>query len=593
MSNIIEKENAVKKVARLMWPYFRPYKLMLIVAITASIITASTNGALAVAVKYVFDDMFKPNDYTYLYILPIVVVIIYVAKSGFLFLQGFLMSYIGNKVIEKLRNETFEKMVKMPVKYYADQSTGVLMSKITNDINLVQSSIPTIINMFRAVLTMIGLIGVVIYMNYKLAVIAIILYPIFIYPLSIISKKLRKYSTKGQERMGDLTSVLQESFSGIRVVKAFVAENKEINRFEHSNAETIKYANKSVLAGNLASPLTEALGSFGIGAVLLIGGYQVISGQSTPGTFLAFLAALVQIYEPVKLFAASNNALQASIAASERVFAVFHETDEDIENHGNIECNAEGKVVEFKNVSFTYDNNLYALKDVSFTTKAGSTVAFVGPSGAGKTTMANLIPRFYDVNGGAILIDGINIKEYDLYSLRHNIASVSQDAFLFNDTIRNNIGYSKDDATDEEIFAAAKAAYANEFIESFPEKYDTLCGERGVKLSGGQKQRITIARALLKNPPILILDEATSALDTESERIVQKALDNLMKGRTSFVVAHRLSTILNADMIVVFNKGQIEAIGKHEEIVKTSATYKRLYEMQFKIEQEEKIADNK
>ena len=207
--------------------------------------------------------------------------------------------------------------------------------------------------------------------------------------------------------------------------------------------------------------------------------------------------------------------------------------------------------------------------------------------------MANLIPRFYDVNGGAILIDGINIKDYDLYSLRHNIASVSQDAFLFNDTIRNNIGYSKDDATAEEIFAAAKAAYANEFIELFPEKYDTLCGERGVKLSGGQKQRITIARALLKNPPILILDEATSALDTESERIVQKALDNLMKGRTSFVVAHRLSTILNADMIVVFNKGQIEAIGKHEEIVETSATYKRLYEMQFRIEQEEKIADNK
>ena len=570
-----------------MWPYFAPYKWLMFLAITASIITASTNGALAVAVKYVFDDMFKPNDYTYLYILPIVVVVIYVAKSGFLFMQGFLMSYIGNKVIEKLRNETFEKMVRLPVKYYSNQSTGVLMSRITNDINLVQSSIPTIISMFRAVLTMVGLIGVIFYMNYQLALIALVLYPIFIFPLSIISKKLRKYSHLGQERMGDLTSVLQESFSGIRVVKAFVAEEKEVDRFEKANAQTIKYANKSVLAGNLASPLTEALGSFGIGAVLLMGGYQVISGTSTTGTFIAFLAALVQIYEPVKLFANSNNALQASIAASDRVFSMFDEEDEIIENKGSIPCNAEGKDIEFKNVSFKYDNDIYALKDVSFKVKAGSTVAFVGPSGAGKTTMAHLIPRFYDVTDGAILIGGVDIKEYDLYSLRHNIATVSQDAFLFNDTIRNNISYSKANATDEEIKKAARAAYADEFIESFPEKYDTLCGERGVKLSGGQKQRVTIARALLKNPPILILDEATSALDTESERVVQKALDNLMQGRTSFVVAHRLSTILNADMIVVFNKGGIEAIGRHEEIVVSSPTYKKLYEMQFKIEEME------
>ena len=492
-----------------------------------------------------------------------------------------------------MRNETFEKMIRLPVKYYSDQSTGALMSRITNDINLVQSSIPTIISMFRAVLTMIGLIGVIIYMNYKLALIAIVLYPIFIFPLSIISKKLRKYSHLGQERMGDLTSVLQESFSGIRVVKAFVAEDKEVERFEKANAQTIKYANKSVLAGNLASPLTEALGSFGIGAVLLMGGYQVISGTSTTGTFIAFLAALVQIYEPVKLFANSNNALQASIAATDRVFSMFDEEDEVIENKGSVECNAEGKDIEFKNVSFKYKDNIYALKNISFNVKAGSTVAFVGPSGAGKTTLAHLIPRFYDVTEGAILIGGINIKDYDLYSLRHNIATVSQDAFLFNDTIRNNISYSKENATDEEIKNAARAAYADEFIENFPEKYDALCGERGVKLSGGQKQRITIARALLKNPPILILDEATSALDTESERVVQKALDNLMKGRTSFVVAHRLSTILNADIIVVFNNGGIEAIGRHEEILVSSPTYKNLYEMQFKVEEMENITAGK
>lgn len=576
---------AIKRVFKLMWPYFEPYKVLLVIAVAASLITASTNGALAVAVKYVLDSIFIAKNYTYLFVLPFAVMLIYVAKSGFLFLQGFLMSYIGNKVIEKLRNETFEKMIHLPVKYYAEESTGALMSRVTNDINLVQSSIPTIINMLRAVVTMIGLIGVIIYMNWQLALVAIVLYPIFIYPLSVISKKLRKYSTRGQESMGILTSVLQESFSGVRVVKAFVAEDKEMERFEKANAVTIKYANKSVLAGNLASPLTEALGSVGIAAVLFIGGYQVINGTVTTGEFFAFLAALIQIYEPVKLFASSNNALQAAVAASDRVFAMFKESDEVIENKGTKQCDAENKDIEFKNVSFIYKDDIYALKDVSFKVRAGSTVAFVGPSGAGKTTMAHLIPRFYDVTEGQILIDNVDIRDYDLFSLRHNISIVSQDAFLFNDTIGNNISYSKESATEEEIKAAAKAAYADEFIETFPEKYDTLCGERGVKLSGGQKQRITIARALLKNPAILILDEATSALDTESERVVQKALDNLMKGRTSFVVAHRLSTILNADMIVVFNKGGVEAIGKHDEIIKTSTTYKKLYEMQFKTEE--------
>lgn len=570
-----------------MWPYFEPYKVILVIAVAASIITASTNGALAFAVQRILDDIFDAKNYTLLYILPVIVMLIYIAKSGFLFLQNYLMSYIGNKVIEKLRNETFEKMIHLPVKYYAEESTGALMSRITNDINLVQSSIPTIINMLRAVLTMVGLIGVIIYMNWQLALVAIVLYPIFIYPLSVISRKLRKYSTRGQESMGILTSVLQESFSGIRVVKAFIAENKEQQRFEEANALTIKYANKSVLAGSLASPLTEALGSIGIATVLFIGGYQVIHGTATTGQFFAFLAALIQIYEPVKLFASSNNALQAAIAAGERVFSMFNESDEVMENKGTKECYAENKEIEFKNVSFIYKDDIYALKNVSFKVKPGSTVAFVGPSGAGKTTMAHLIPRFYDVTEGHILIDNVDIREYDLYSLRHNISIVSQDAFLFNDTIGNNIRYSKEDASDEEVKDAAQAAYADEFIEKFPKKYDEMCGERGVKLSGGQKQRITIARALLKNPAILILDEATSALDTESERVVQKALDNLMKGRTSFVIAHRLSTILNADMIVVFNKGGVEAIGRHEEIIKTSPTYKKLYEMQFKIEEQE------
>lgn len=565
-----------------MWPYFKPYKSIMAAAVTASVITSSTNGALAVAVKYVMDDIFIKKDVTLLALMPAAIIIIYIAKSGFLFMQNYLMSYVGNKVIETLRNEMFGKMMKLPVGFYADRSTGTLMSHITNDINLVQASIPTIINMFRAVLTMVWLVCVIFYMNWRLAVIAIVCYPLFIYPLSVISKKLRRYSTRGQESMGTMTSVLQEAFSGIRVVKAFVNEDKEMSRFEKANATNIKFANKSIFTGSLTAPLMEALGSFGIAAILFIGGYQVINGGITTGAFFAFLAALIQIYEPVKLFGNSNNTLQAAIAASARVFGMLDERNPILDNNGDKECDAAGKDIEFDNVVFSYGNNdKNALDGVSFHVKAGSTVAFVGPSGAGKSTMANLIPRFYDVTGGSIKIGGTDIRDFDVYSLRHNIGAVSQEPFLFDDTIRGNISYGCDSADDDMIKAAAKAAYADEFIDNLPEKYETRCGERGVKLSGGQKQRITIARALLKNPAVLILDEATSALDTESERVVQKALENLMKGRTSFVIAHRLSTVLNADMIAVFSEGKVEAMGRHEEILKTSPTYKKLYKMQF------------
>lgn len=574
---------SIKNILNLMGPYFSPYKLLLVIAVGATIITASTNAALAYLVKEVFDKMLVDKNMFFLYIIPFVVVIIYIAKSGFLFLQNFLMGYIGNKVIEKLRNETYDKMMHLSLRFYADQSTGALMSRVTNDINLVQSSIPMIINMFRAIVTMIGLVVTIFVMNWRLALIAIFVYPLFIIPLSVISRKLRKYSHRCQETMGEMTSVLQETISGVRVVKAFVAEDKEVERFSKTNAYTIKYANKSILAGSLASPLTEAIGSFGIAAILFIGGYEILNGTSTTGSFFGFLAALIQIYEPVKLFANSNNTLQAAIAASQRVFAMLGEKNEILEHNGTKECHAEGKDIDFVNVSFKYDDK-YALNDVSFKLKAGTMTAFVGPSGAGKSTMANLIPRFYDVSSGQILIGGEDIKTFDVYSLRHNIGIVSQEAFLFNDTIKNNIAYGTENVTMEDIEKAAKSAYADEFINMQTDKYDTVCGERGVKLSGGQKQRITIARALLKNPALLILDEATSALDTESERVVQKALENLMQGRTSVVIAHRLSTILKADKIVVFNNGRVEAEGRHEEILKTSPTYKKLFEMQFNVE---------
>ena len=565
-----------------MWVYFAPYKWLMAFAVLSSLLTAGTDGALAYIVKPVMDNIFIEKNSSLLVVLPVLVIVIYFSKGFFRFAQNYIMSYVGQRVIEALRNDVFSKMVFLPIKFFSGQSTGVLMSRITNDINLVQSSIPTIINMFRAIITVISLIGVVFYMNWKLALLAIVCYPLFIHPLFVISKKIRNYSLKGQETMGGLNATLQEAFSGIRVVKAFVNEDKEIGKFKKVNAKAIGFAIKTILAGEITSPLMEFIGSFGIAAIVYVGGSQVINGSITPGAFFSFLAALTMVYQPVKDIGNANNILQTAIAASQRVFSMLEEKNDILDADGSLSCDAKGKDIEFKNVSFRYtDNDPYVLNNVNFKIKSGSTVAFVGQSGAGKSTLANLIPRFYDITSGEILIGGINIKDYKVHSLRKNIGVVSQEPFLFNDTIRNNIAYANEAATEEEIEAAAKAAYADEFIKNLPDGNETMTGERGVRLSGGQKQRLTIARALIENPPILILDEATSSLDTESERIVQKALDNLMVGRTSFVIAHRLSTVLGADAIVVLNDGKIEAMGRHDEIIKTSPTYKKLYEMQF------------
>lgn len=514
--------------------------------------------------------------------MPIAILVVYFVKSFFRFTQSYLMGYVGQNVIAKVRGILFEKILHLPVSFFSDQSTGVLMSRITNDIYLLQSSIPAVITIIRSIITISILIGVVIYMNWKLALIAIVCYPFFIHPLVLISKKIRKYTTKGQENVADLNSTLQEAFTGVRVVKAFVNEEYEVKKFDKVNKNVLKYSIKSILAGEVTSPLMEFIGAFGIAAIVYIGGSQVISGSITPGAFFSFLAALTMVYQPVKDIGNSNNALQAALAAAKRIFDMLDTHNEVLENNGSIICDANNKDIEFKNISFKYNSDSpNVINNLSIMIKSGSKVAFVGHSGAGKSTIANLIPRFYDVIDGQISIGGVNIKEFEVHSLRKNIGVVSQEPFLFNDTIKNNIAYGKKDFTEEDVVKAAKAAYVDEFVNTLPEKYDTMTGERGVKLSGGQKQRITIARALLKNPPILILDEATSSLDTESEKIVQKALDNLMVGRTSFIIAHRLSTIFSADIIVVLNEGKIEAFGKHEELLETSPTYKKLYEMQF------------
>lgn len=528
------------------------------------------------------DGIFIDKNREMLLIMPLIVILIYFVKGITRFIQSYFIRYTGQKVIESIRNDLFSKILCLPLSYFNNTSTGILMSRVTNDVTLLQASIPILISLMRESLTVLGLVGVIIYMDWKLALISLICYPLFIHPLITISRRIRRFSRKNQEKMGGLTSSLQEAFSGIRVVKAFNAEEKELAKFKIINSEAVKYELKTIKTAELASPLMEFISSIGFAAIIYFGGLQVISGESTPGTFFSFMTAVLLAYRPIKAISNSNNAIQAALAAAERVFHLMELNDSINVPDGKLTCLAKGKDIELKDLYFRYeDADTDTIKGINIKVKSGTTVAFVGSSGAGKTTIANLLPRFFDPTAGAIFIDGTDIRDFTIKSLRSEIAVVSQDPFLFDDTIAENISYAKSNTSIEEIKSVAKAAFINEFIETLPEKYDTNVGERGIKLSGGQKQRLTIARALLKNAPILILDEATSALDTESERVVQKALENLMQGRTSFVIAHRLSTILDADQIIVLDNGIVEATGKHTDLLKISKTYKKLYDMQF------------
>jgi len=565
-----------------LWNYFKEYKVAIFWSVLASLMVSLSNGASAYIVKPALDEIFIKRDGSKLYIIVAMIIGIYTMKGVGRFFQNYLMSITSQKVIKRLRDELFEKIIGLPVTFFNESSTGMLMSRITYDVGLIQSSVPAFISLIREVFTIIGLACVVLYQDWKLGLIAIFVLPIFVAPVVKLGKKIKKYSKKSQETIGDISSMLKETITGIKVIKSFTNEDKEKERFKKNNETFLNQQIKATFYNELGSPIMEFLGSIIIGTIIIYGGTQVIQGKSTPGTFFSFLAAIALMYDPFKRINSSNSTIQAAIGASERVFEILDQYESQKSPEGDIICNAKGEPIEFKNVYFKYNNqDNYVLKNISFRIDPGETVALVGPSGSGKTTIANLLPRFYDVTDGAILIGNIDIRNFTLKSLRNNIAMVSQDVFLFNDTITYNICYGSDEIDIQRVIEAAKAAYADDFIMELPYGYNTTIGEMGVRLSGGQKQRLAIARAIYKNPPILILDEATSALDTESEKIVQSALDNLMKGKTSLVVAHRLSTILSADKIVVMNNGQIEAIAPHKELLELSPLYRRLYSMQF------------
>jgi ATP-binding cassette, subfamily B, bacterial MsbA len=561
--------------------YVKPYWKTFILAFICMVVVSATTGITAWIVQPVLDDIFIRKDVFMLKILPVLVVLLYFGRGLFRYVASYTMNYIGILVVVKMRNQLYGHIQNLSLSFFHGKRTGELMSRITVDVMLIEGAASNLLSdLVREILSMAGLLFVVFYRDWELAIISMLVFPPSLYFLVKIGEKLKKLSKKSQEKMADMNSVLQENFSGIRIIKAFNKEDYEHQRFSEENDKFFNISKKSLKYVELSSPFMEFLGAFGLALIVWYGGIKVIEGQVSPGSFFSFMAALFMLYTPVRKLSRSNNKLQQALAAATRVFYILDTKSEVVEKENAIDLPPISRGIEFKNVGFRYDTEP-VLKNIDLEVDKGEIIAIVGTSGGGKTTMVDLISRFYDVTEGSIEIDGIDIRDVSLKSLRDQIGIVSQETFLFNQSVRDNIAYGDKSAPTEKIIDAAGAAYAHEFIEKMPQQYDTVIGERGVKLSGGQRQRIAIARALIKNPPILILDEATSSLDTESEQIVQKALQNLMQNRTTFVIAHRLSTIVRADRIVVLDLGSIIDIGKHEELLKRGGLYQKLHQMQF------------
>lgn len=560
--------------------FVKPYWTKLLLAMIFMTLVAATNGLTAFIVKPVLDHIFFEKNATMLYLIPGGVILLYLVKGVFDYLQTYLMGYVGQKVITDIRTMIFDSLQRQSLSFFDKTPTGTSISRIINDVNLVQS---TVSDTFTAVLkdsfTIIGLVFVVFYRDWVLATISFCVLPFATYPIVAFGKKLRKISTNTQKSIARLTSFLHENITGQRVIKAFCMEEYEAQRFQNENETLFRTILKRYKVRALSSPIMEVLGGIAIAVVIWYGGKEVISGNSTPGNFFSFTAALLMLYEPIKRLNRENHNIQQGLAASQRVFEIIDRKPDITEKEDAIEMENVQGAITFKDVFFRYEDKMI-LKNINLDIRKNEVIAIVGESGVGKTTLVNLIPRFYDTTEGLIEIDGIDIKNITLKSLRKNIALVTQDVILFNDTIKNNITYGLELDMDR-VINAAEMAYGHDFIMKLSRQYDTIVGEKGIKLSGGQKQRIAIARALYKDAPILILDEATSSLDAAAEVEVQKALENLMKGRTTIIIAHRLSTVMNAQRIIVLDKGAIVQDGHHNELINIDGPYKRLYELQF------------
>ena len=545
---------------------------------------SAITAAFALLTKNVLDDVFINKDKLMLTVLPLAVMGMGVIKGAFTFGQGYLMSFVGQRVVADLRERLYRHLQTLSLSFFDKTPTGVLMARITNDVNSIQGAVSNAVTgIVKDVFTAVGLIGVVFYRDWQLALLAIFIFPLAVYPFIRFSRTLRKISKRTLETMAYISTFLQETIFGHRIVKAFNMEAYENRRFREANERYFRYLMKRVKIRALSNPVMEWLAYIGIGSFIWVGGYRVISGAMTVGDFFSFMTAMALLYDPMRGLSKVNLLIQEGIVAARRVFAILDLEPEVTDASDAQVLPAFSREIEYRNISFRYDDEM-VLRQIKFKVKRGEKVALVGSSGAGKTTLVNLLPRFYDVTKGKIVIDGMDVRHATLQSLRDQIGVVSQQTLLFNDTVRSNIAYGRPDIPKEEVIKAAKMADAHDFIVKLPQRYDTVIGEQGVRLSGGQRQRISIARALLKNAPILILDEATSSLDTESEREVQAALDRLMEKRTVLVIAHRLSTVKNVDRILVLSDGKIVEEGVHKELMALGGEYKKLYELQFQDE---------
>jgi subfamily B ATP-binding cassette protein MsbA len=563
--------------------YIKPYRVRLITAFACSGCVAGLSAVYAWLVRPVLDGIFINKDETLLLVLPLALLTVAVLKSAFSYGQTYLVTYVGNHVIADLREALYRHFVRLPVSYHDANTTGRLVSKITNDVMLMANAVSGVLkDLFLHGLTFFAMMGVIFYQNWRLALLSLVVMPLAAYTLVRVGHRMRRLATSGQERMGDMASTVQESMAGIRMVKAYGREEAEAEKFQAHNLAFLRAMLKSTQVFSMGSSHMEVIGVVGIAAIIWYGGTLVIQGAMTPGAFFSFLTAMFMAYNPVRRLSGANNTIQQALAAAERVFATLDLKTEREQDRGTLLLAGIRRAIEFHDVSLRYESHaMPALTGINLSVRSGELVALVGSSGSGKTTLVSLLPRFYEPTEGQILLDGVPLQSYTLQSLRAHIGMVSQDVVLFDDTVRNNIAFGRTGAAHDEVERAAALAYAHEFIVRLPEKYNTMIGERGVKLSGGERQRLAIARAILRDPPLLILDEATSALDTESERMVQLALSNLMKNRTTLVIAHRLSTIQNADRIVVLDRGTIAEIGTHDELLRRGGLYRRLHAMQF------------
>ena len=563
--------------------YIKPYMHRLLFAMVCTIMAAAGNLYIPWIIKDMIDEVLADKNGTMLNWIAASIIAIFIVRGLFWYGQNYLMSYVGQSVIIDIRAAVFKKLQRLSVSFYDKNKTGTIMSYVTNDVNALQSAmVENTIEMITEGFILIGSVVAMIYLDWRLTLFTVCTFPVVLWFMEFFGKKIRKTGGRIQECTADITSVLQESVASARVIKSFVREDYEVDRFDVENKANFRANMKNAQLMATLTPVVELVAAIGVTMIIWYGGNNVINGTITAGSLVAFLTYAVNISNPIKRLTRVIGNIQKALTAAQRVFMIIDMPEEIAESRDAKQLPEVSGKVEFQNVSFAYNDKGNVITDLSFSVKPGEVIAIVGPSGAGKSTIANLLPRFYDVNKGDIKIDGHSVREVTLDSLREQVGIVPQETMLFNGSVYNNILYGRLDATKEEIEAAAKAANAHDFIMQLTDGYETKLGDRGVNLSGGQRQRIAIARALLKNPRILILDEATSALDTESERVVQEALDRLMVGRTSFVIAHRLSTVKNADKILVLEKGNLVESGTHDELLALDGLYAHLYKIQYR-----------